>query len=427
VDEQILVQLSGQDQPGLTASLMELLASARAEVLDVEQIAIRQRLHLSVLITVPADRDLFKELLLFGWERGVQIEFEVVSTDAGDGSAPLGGTRHGPTFAVTLLAPTITARQLQAAAQAVAAGGGNIERITCLARYPVRSYELLVSAPALEPIRSGLLAASRAERFDVAVQRDGLSRRAMRLVAVDVDSTLIQDEVIDLLAAEAGCQERVRAITERAMAGELDFEGALRERVALLAGLDVSIVEQARARVRLTPGARTFVRTLKRLGYKLALVSGGFTLFTDHLRRELGVDYAFANHLEVVDGRLTGRVDGPVVDRRRKAELLAEVAAAEGIDLAQTVAIGDGANDLDMLARAGLGIAFNAKPVVRDAADTAVSVPYLDAVLFVLGIRRDDVVDADTADGLEVVEVALSVGAPATTGRTPLRPASDAG
>jgi phosphoserine phosphatase len=409
VDGQILVHLSGQDQPGLTASLMALLEAGRAEVLDVEQISIRQRLHLSVLITVPADRDLIKELLLFGWERGVQIDFEVVSADASDPAA-FTTARHGPTFAVTLLAPTVTARQLQAAAQAVAAGGGNIERITCLARYPVRSYELLVSAPALEPIRSGLLAASRAERFDVAVQRDGLIRRAARLVAVDVDSTLIQDEVIDLLAAEAGCQERVRAITERAMAGELDFEGALRERVALLAGLDVAVVEQARARVRLTPGARTLVRTLKRLGYKVALVSGGFTLFTDHLRRELGVDYAFANHLEVADGHLTGRVDGPVVDRRRKAELLAEVAAAEGIDLAQTVAIGDGANDVDMLARAGLGIAFNAKPVVREAADTAVSVPYLDAVLFMLGIRRDDVVDADTADGLDVVEVPLSVG-----------------
>jgi phosphoserine phosphatase len=184
------------------------------------------------------------------------------------------------------------------------------------------------------------------------------------------------------------------------MAGELDFEQALRERVAHLAGLETSVLEGARHRLRLTPGARTFVRTLKRLGYKVALLSGGFTVFTDHLSAELGVDYAFANCLEVRDGRLTGRLEGPVVDRARKAELLRQVAASEGIDLSQTVAVGDGANDLDMLATAGLGIAFNAKAVVRDAADTAVSVPFLDAILFVLGIRRDDVVEADQADGL---------------------------
>jgi len=229
-------------------------------------------------------------------------------------------------------------------------------------------------------------------------------------VAIDVDSTLIQDEVIDLLAAEAGCGARVAEITERAMAGELAFEDALRQRVGLLAGLPHEVVQQARDRLRLTPGARTFVRTLKRLGYRIALLSGGFTEFTDHLQRELGVDYAFANELEVADGRLTGRVVGPVVDRRRKAELLEEVASREGIALAQTVAVGDGANDLDMLAAAGLGIAFNAKPLVRAAADTALSVPYLDAILFVLGLRRDDVVDADAADIDDATDAAGDLG-----------------
>lgn len=400
VQGQVLVHLSGQDQPGLTASLMALLAEGQAEVLDVEQIAIRQRLQLSVLITVPEGRDLFKELLLFGWERGVQIDFEMVPDSPASQAGPTQSFRHLPWFAVTLLAQSISATQLHAAARAIAEGGGNIERITCLARYPVRSYELLVSAPAIDAIRSGLLAAARSDRFDVAVQREGLTRRAMRLVALDVDSTLIQNEVIDVLAAEAGCETAVAEITERAMAGELDFERALRERVALLAGLETSVLERARHRLRLTPGARTFVRTLKRLGYKVALLSGGFTAFTEHLSDELGVDYAFANCLEVRAGRLTGRLEGPVVDRARKAELLRQVAASEGIDLAQTVAVGDGANDLDMLATAGLGIAFNAKPVVRDAADTAVSVPFLDAILFVLGIRRDDVVEADQADGL---------------------------
>ena len=398
-DGTILLHLSGRDRPGITAGLMGILADGGAEVLDVEQITIRQRLHLGVLFAVPTGRDLLKELLLFGWEQGVQLDFEMVAATAGRRARqPRQGGRVQPSFAVTILAQALTPAQLAAAAQAIAEGDGNIERITCLARYPVACYELLVSAPSVEPVRERLLGASHAGRFDVAVQRDGLSRRAMRLVAIDVDSTLIQDEVIDLLAAEAGCGARVAEITERAMAGELAFEDALRQRVGLLAGLPHEVVQQARDRLRLTPGARTFVRTLKRLGYRIALLSGGFTEFTDHLQRDLGVDYAFANELEVADGRLTGRVVGPVVDRRRKAELLEEVASREGIALAQTVAVGDGANDLDMLAAAGLGIAFNAKPLVRAAADTALSVPYLDAILFVLGLRRDDVVEADAAD-----------------------------
>ena len=231
---------------------------------------------------------------------------------------------------------------------------------------------------------------------DIAVQREGLRQRAKRLVVFDVDSTLIQDEVIDLLAAEAGRLDEVRAITESAMAGELDFEASLRARVKMLAGLEADeAVERAWAKATMTPGAATCVRTLRRLGYVVAAVSGGFTVFTDRLRDELGLDAAYANQLEVVDGVLTGEVQGEIVDRERKAELLQAIAAENGVPIEQTVAVGDGANDLAMLDAAGLGVAFNAKPVVEAAADTALNVPYLDAVLFMLGISREEIEQAD--------------------------------
>jgi len=232
---------------------------------------------------------------------------------------------------------------------------------------------------------------------DVAVQRGGLHRRAMRLIVMDVDSTLIQEEVIDLLAARAGCADEVAKITESAMRGELDFAASLRERAALLAGLDVSVLDAVRAGLRLTPGARTLIRTLKRLGYKCGIVSGGFTAVIEPLAASLGIDYVAANTLEVADGRLTGRVLDPVIDREGKTEALRAFARAAGVPLSQTVAVGDGANDLGMIAAAGLGVAFNAKAVVRDAADTALNVPYLDTVLYLLGISRDAVAAADHA------------------------------
>jgi phosphoserine phosphatase len=220
----------------------------------------------------------------------------------------------------------------------------------------------------------------------------------MRLVVMDVDSTLLQDEAIDLLAARAGCAAEVSALTTAAMRGEIDYARALRERVALLAGLDAAVLDELTDKLRLTPGARTLVRTLKRLGYRCGIVSGGFTQITDRLTAELGLDYAAANTLEIAGGRLTGRITGELIDRPGKERMLRQFAAEAGVPLSQTVAVGDGANDLDMISAAGLGIAFNAKPAVRSAADTSVSVPHLDAILYLLGISRDDVEAADAAD-----------------------------
>lgn len=408
----LLITVSGPDRPGITSHLMAALTDAGAEIGDVEQVVVRGHLVLGVVATVsnaisdadgspdapavPAatvaerDVDLQKNLLLFAYTHDLSVTFEEVSATPTDRQLGL---------VVTVMAPTVTSHHFSAVAAAISRAGGNIDRIVRLARYPVMAYELSVHRADVEMLRSNLVELSWTMHIDIALQPEGLGRRAQRLVVLDVDSTLIQDEVIELLADEAGCGDEVRDLTLRAMAGELDFEQALRARVRLLAGLDSSHLARARDRMRLTPGARTFVRTLNRLGFRVAIVSGGFTYFTDHLKSELDLDHAFANELEFRDGVLTGEVIGPVVDRQRKADLLRHVAALEGIDEDQTVAVGDGANDLDMLAAAGLGIAFNAKPMVRDAAHTSVSVPYLDAILFVLGVRRSEVEAADEAAG----------------------------
>jgi len=390
----LLLRVSGPDRPGITTGLMDVLDLSGATVQDLEQVLVRGHLTLAVVIDLPASVDrLRSDLDVFAQGRGLRIEVEPV---------PPFGSAHQRVEAVTVLGheleTELSPTELGAVAGAMAASGGNIDRIVRLATFPVYAYEFRVTGADPVALRRHIGEAAAAHRLDIAVQLEGLGRRAKRLVVLDVDSTLISDEVIELLAAEAGCLPQVQELTERAMAGELDFEQALRERVALLNGLDEAALERARGAMQLTPGARTFVRTLKRLGYTVGVVSGGFTHFTDRLRDELGLDHAVANQLEMVDGRVTGRVLGPIVDRARKAELLSDFAKAEGVPLSQTVAVGDGANDLDMLAAAGLGIAFNAKPIVQEAAEVTVNVPFLDAILFLLGVTRDEVERADAGE-----------------------------
>jgi phosphoserine phosphatase len=296
---------------------------------------------------------------------------------------------------VTLVAPTIDATKLAGVFSAIAICGGDVERIVRLADYPVQSYELLVRDSDQERLRAELGRVAVEQVIDIAVQRAGLHRRAKRLIVMDVDSTLLQGEVIDMLAERCGHEHEVAAITERAMAGEIDFATSLRQRVALLKGMDIEEVTSLSSALILAPGARTLLRTLSRLGYKTGVVSGGFSQVIAPLVTELGIDYCAANELEVVDGKLTGALSGPIIDRAGKATMLEQFARDAAIPLNQTVAVGDGANDIDMLSVAGLGIAFNARPIVRQAADTALSVPFLDAVLFLLGISREEIEAAD--------------------------------
>ncbi|MFE1361761.1 phosphoserine phosphatase SerB [Streptomyces harbinensis] len=388
----LLVKIFGRDRPGLTAGLFETLAAFHVTVIDIEQVVTRGRIVLCALVSAPAGGSGSEGELratVHGWAEGLGMQAEIIS-GLGDNPARGSGRSH-----VTVLGNPLNAENTAAIAARITSCGGNIDRIFRLAKYPVTAVEFNVSGVPTERLRTELATEAAVRSIDVAVVSAGLSRRAQRLVVMDVDSTLIQDEVIELFAAHAGCEEKVAEVTAAAMRGELDFEESLHARVALLAGLDASVVDKVRAEVRLTPGARTLIRTLKRLGYQVGVVSGGFTQVTDALAEQLGLDFAAANTLEIVDGRLTGRVTGEIVDRAGKARLLRRFAASAGVPLAQTVAIGDGANDLDMLNAAGLGVAFNAKPLVRQAAHTALSVPFLDTVLYLLGITREEVEAAD--------------------------------
>src|SRR5579863_1375521 len=395
----LLITLTGRDRPGVTSRLFSVLARFPLSVVDIEQVVIRGRLVLGVLTSCDEPPDLtaiHRSVTSMAAGLGLDAEITTGSAEPGQGGAGYGAAAEQ--LHVTVLGHPLQPDAVAAVAGRIAASGANIDRITRLASDPVTCVELDISGADPGSLRQALAQVAGDSGVDVAVQRAGLYRRAMRLIVMDVDSTLIQDEVIDLLADRAGCAGEVAKITESAMRGDLDFAASLRERTALLAGLDAAVLDEVRASLRLTPGARTLVRTLKRLGYKCGIVSGGFTAVIKPLADELGIDYVAANTLEVAAGRLTGRVLEPIVDREGKTAALREFAQAAGVPLSQTVAVGDGANDLGMIGAAGLGVAFNAKPVVRDAADTAVNVPYLDTILYLLGIPRDAVDAADQED-----------------------------
>jgi phosphoserine phosphatase len=397
MERTLLITLTGRDRPGVTSRLFGTLTAFPVHVSDIEQVVIRGRLVLGVLLSYDSNHEIGAL-----WAAVEQLAADLeMDAELSTGSSKKPKRKRGQLH-VTVLGAPLRPAAMAGIAGRIAAHGANIDRIERLASYPVTAIELIVSGADSKGLRAALAIEAAERQVDIAVQPAGLLRKAKRLIVMDVDSTLIQGEVIELLAEHAGQLDKVAEITEAAMRGELDFEGSLRERVALLAGLDESAIDAVRAQIELAAGARTLVRTLKRLDYKFAIVSGGFTQLTDSLVADLGIDYAKANTLEVVDGKLTGRVIGPIIDRAGKAAALREFAAEAGIPVSQTIAIGDGANDLDMLQAAGLGIAYNAKPVVRQAAHTAVNVPYLDTILFLLGISRDEIEAADEADDKDV-------------------------
>lgn len=385
-----LILLSGVDTPGITQALFETLAPFSITIIDIEQVVARDRVILTVLISLNPDHrqaiedDLNACALQLGVDIATSFEIQEMSSIAAKT-----GLMH-----VVALGNPLAPAAIAAISAEIAVHGGNIERIHRTASYPITAIEFVIAGVDEKCIREGLAEIANKESVDIAVSPGGLMRWAKKLVVMDVDSTLIQQEVIDLLGAHAGVEDEIRGITERAMRGEIDFEVSLRERVALLKGLDESVLSSVRREIQLTPGAKTLVATLQKLGHSVAVVSGGFSAVIEPLLAELKISHYRANTLEIIDGKLTGNLVGEIVDRAAKARALKEFARAEGVEMGQTIAIGDGANDLDMIAAAGLGIAFNAKPAVKAAADSTVSAPYLDSVLYLLGISREDIEEA---------------------------------
>jgi phosphoserine phosphatase len=394
----ILITVTGVDQPGVTSALFEVLSSYDVELLNVEQVVIRGRLTLGVLVacaqSMAEGTSLAQDVERAIHDVGLEVSIER--------SQDLPIIRDPSTHTIVVLGRPVTARAFSALASELAALGVNIDFIRGVSDYPVTGLELRVSVPAerAAELPEAMARVGTEERVDVALEDTSLERRAKRLIVFDVDSTLIQQEVIEMLADRVGARDSVAAITEAAMRGELDFAESLRRRVATLKGLPASVLDEVADQLELTPGARTTLRTLRRLGFHCGVVSGGFRQVIDPLAHELMLDFVAANQLEIVDGQLTGRLVGPIIDRAGKAKALRDFAQEAGVPLEQTVAVGDGANDIDMLATAGLGVAFNAKPALREVADASLSHPYLDTVLFILGVTRGEIEAADTIDGV---------------------------
>ena len=394
----VLITVTGVDQPGVTSALFEVLSKHEVELLNVEQVVVRGRLTLAVLVAGPAAAAGGSALRaeVEGAIRGVGLDVTVERSD------DLPVLREPSTHTIVVLGRPISAESFGVVARETAALGVNIDTIRGVSDYPVTGLELRVSVPpgsAYGQLQSALARVAVDEGVDIALEDYSLSRRAKRLIVFDVDSTLIQGEVIEMLAERAGALAAVAEVTEAAMRGELDFAESLHKRVATLAGLPAEVLDDIADQIELTPGARTTIRTLRRLGFHCGVVSGGFRQVIDPLAHELELDFVAANELEIVDGKLTGRVIGPIIDRPGKAKALRDFAQQAGVPMEQTVAVGDGANDIDMLAAAGLGVAFNAKPALREVADASLSNPYLDTVLFILGVTRGEIEAADATDG----------------------------
>ena len=396
--EIVLINITGEDRPGLTAAITGVLAQGGVNILDIGQAVIHDTLSFGILVEIPDTEkasSVLKNILLAGYELDQQVRFTPVSeADYQSWVEGQGKARH----IVTLLTRKVTAEQLQRVSSITAKYGLNIDHIDRLSGRvaldtPVEQgkgcIEFSVRGEPADPqaLRAEFLSVAQELNVDIAFQQDSLFRRNRRLAVFDMDSTLIEAEVIDELAKAAGVGEQVSEITERAMRGELDFRASFKERLALLKGLDVGVLDEIGASLRLTEGAEVLFAELKRLGYKTAILSGGFTYFAKQLQAKLGIDYVFANELEVVDGKVTGVAIEPIVDAQRKADLLGELARKEGLQMEQTIAVGDGANDLPMLAIAGLGVAFRAKPLVKQSAKQAISTLGLDGVLYLLGLR----------------------------------------
>ena len=403
-EEQILVRITGQDRPGLTASIMEILAAYGAQILDIGQADIHSTLSLGILIRMDEQHSgqVMKELLFKATELGVNIGFAPVTDEEYEAWVGRQGKNR---YILTLLGRHLSAEQIGAATRVIAEQGLNIDSIRRLTgrqsmKMPQKNVRACIEFSVrgtpknLDAMRAELMQLSSHKEMDFSFQKDDMYRRMRRLICFDMDSTLIQTEVIDELAMRAGVGDKVKAITERAMRGEIDFKESFTERVALLKGLDEGVMREIAENLPITEGVDRMMYVLKRYGYKIAILSGGFTYFGEYLQKRWGIDYVYANELEIDEnGKLTGNYVGEIVDGRRKAELLRLIAQVEKVDIAQTIAVGDGANDLPMLSEAGLGIAFHAKPRVVANAKQSINTIGLDGVLYFLGFK-DSYLDA---------------------------------